>query len=491
MTIPKEFDRGASHGDASQHPASAMTPDPLASPFGGPPKSRGRRLLWWSAGVVALGTAVAGILLTRRSAEPEMPAGHNHGAAPAASAEMPVELSAEAARRIGVTFADARTERLQSEIRTVGLVTYDERRLRTVTTKIEGFVERLFVNTTGQAVAAGQPLAAIYAPMLVTAQEELLLADRLRADMQSASPEARRAADDLAASARRRLAYWDVPTDEIAAVQRTGTVRRTLTFRAPYSGYVLEKNVVEGQRLMPGDVLFRMADLSVVWVEGEIFERDLASMRVGQTVTVDFEALPGDTRSGRVTYIYPTLNQETRTARVRVEIPNPGLRLKPGMYATLRARGAPQAATVTVPRSAVLVTGTRSLVFVREPSGRLVPREVTLGSPAADRMAILSGLAAGETVVKSATFLVDAESNLGSALGGMGNMPGMDMTTPSKPNAGGSAKTPSATSPAGHDGHTPGATPPSAAPGSPPAATPSAQSHDGHSMAGAPPAPGR
>ncbi|MHB0948521.1 MAG: efflux RND transporter periplasmic adaptor subunit [Gemmatimonadaceae bacterium] len=472
MTITPDSGRPAAPDELARataapgHLARPAADDPLASPFGGAPRSARRRLMIGGGAVLVLGTAVAAIVLTRQPSEPEMPAGHNHGAAPAASSAMPVTLTNEAARRIGVTYAVARREALRPEIRTVGLVTFDERRLRTVTTKIDGFVERLYVNTTGQPVRAGQPLAAIYSPMLVTAQEELLLADRLRQDMQQASPEARRSADEMAASSRRRLAYWDVPADEIAAIERTGAVRKTLTMRAPYGGYVLEKNVVEGQRIMAGDVLFRVADLSVVWVEGEIFEKDLAAMRVGESVSVEFEALPGDVRTGRVTYIYPTLDQETRTARVRVEIANPGLRLKPGMYATLRTRGAAQATTITIPRSAVLVTGTRSLVFVRAPDGRLTPREVTVGAAAGDRIGIMRGLRAGETVVQSATFLVDAESNLGSALGGMGNMPGMDVAAPTPTptpapapaaGSGGGAARPAVPSPAGpsaaHTGH--------------------------------------
>jgi RND family efflux transporter MFP subunit len=170
-----------------------------------------------------------------------------------------------------------------------------------------------------------------------------------------------------------------------------------------------------------------------VWAEGEVFEQDLSSVRVGQSVVAELQALPGDARTGRISYIYPTLNPETRTVRLRVVLSNSDLRLKPGMYATILIAGTQRAAVLTVPRSAVLSTGERSIVFVREANGQLAPREVALGASNDERIEILRGLAAGETVVSSATFLVDAESNLGSALGGMGNMPGMDMTTPPKP----------------------------------------------------------
>jgi Cu(I)/Ag(I) efflux system membrane fusion protein len=269
--------------------------------------------------------------------------------------------------------------------------------------------------------------------MLVTAQDELLLAKRLQGEVSEASGDARQRASDLLVSARRRLAYLDIPDSEIAQIERTGEVRKTLVLRSSASGYVLEKNVLAGQKIMAGDALYKVADLSTVWIEGEVFEQDLSSVRVGQTVRAEFQALPGEARTGRISYIYPTLNPETRTVRLRVVLSNADLRLKPGMYATILIAATERANMLTVPRSAVLSTGERSIVFVREARGQLTPREVALGASNDERVEILRGLAAGETVVTSATFLVDAESNLGTALGGMGNMPGMELTTPPKP----------------------------------------------------------
>jgi multidrug efflux pump subunit AcrA (membrane-fusion protein) len=266
--------------------------------------------------------------------------------------------------------------------------------------------------------------------MLVTAQEELLLARRLEVEVAGGSEDARRGAADLASSSRRRLAYWDIADSDIARIERTGEVQRTLTLRAPVSGFVIEKSVLEGQRIMAGDALYKIADLSTVWLEGDVFEQDLASVRLGQSVTADLEALPGESFRGRITYVYPTLDADTRTARVRVELANPGLRLKPGMYATFRLTGAGRAGALNVPRTAVLSTGERNLVFVKRPDGMLEPRLVAIGVASDDRIEILRGLAAGDTVAASATFLIDAESNLGTALGGMGDMPGMDMTAP-------------------------------------------------------------
>lgn len=391
-----------------------------------------RKPLKIAAYSVVLALAIGTVVLATRNEE----AAAAMKAAPVSSSAAeasPVMLTATEARRIGVTYATASLGTLSKEVRTVGQVTFDETRVRSIALKIDGFVERLFVNSTGQAIAAGQPLLTIYSPMLVTAQEELLLAKRLQSDVSAASGDTRRGADDLLSSARRRLAYWDIPASEISEIEESGEVRKTLTIRAPVGGYVLEKNVLAGQKVMAGEGLYRLADLSTLWVEGEVFEQDLSTVHVGGTVQAEFVALPLEYRTGRISYISPTLNPETRTVRVRVVLSNPSLRLKPGMYATIRIAGRERANVLTVPRSSVLSTGERSIVFVRGGDGQLMPREVALGSTNDDRIEIVRGLSAGETVVASATFLVDAESNLGKALGGMGNMPGMDMTTPPKP----------------------------------------------------------
>jgi Cu(I)/Ag(I) efflux system membrane fusion protein len=318
-------------------------------------------------------------------------------------------------------------------VRTVGQVAVDETRLSTVTARVDGWVEHLFVNQTGQLVRGGEPLLALYSPMLVSAQDELLLALRLQGDLDAADPSARRKAAELLASSRRRLLYWGMPERDIAEVERAGESRRTITLRSEARGYVVEKAVFAGQRIMAGDLLYKLADLSTVWVEGEVFEQDLAGVRPGQRVTTEFDALPGERRAGRVSYVYPTLNPDTRTMRVRVALANGDMMLKPGMYATLRIAGASRAGVVTVPRSAVLSTGERTIVFVRSADGQLIAREVAIGASNDERVEVLRGVAAGESVVASATFLVDAESNLGTALGGMGDMPGMEVTTPPKP----------------------------------------------------------
>ncbi len=359
--------------------------------------------------------------------------GHNHAAMSGGADDQaqPVHLDAATARRIGVTYARASRRPFRQVVRVVGNVTYDETRLVDVSPKIDGWAERLYVDFTGSQVRKGEPLLDIYSPKLVTAQEELILARNLAAaaDTQSGNGpnggRTRQNADALLESARRRLGYWDIPQDEIARVEAAGEPAKTLTLRAPASGVVVTKNVVEGGRITPGANVYQIADLSRVWVEGEVFEKDLSLVRSGQHAAVSFDAYPGQPFDGTVTYIYPTVSLESRTGRVRIEVPNPDLRLKPGMYAEVRIDALVDTAALLVPRTAVLFTGERAVVFVRAPDGHMLePREVTPGLRNDHEIQVLAGLAEGDVVVSSASFLIDAESNLGAS---MGAMAGMDM----------------------------------------------------------------
>jgi len=408
--------------------------DHTSSPAGS--QARDERSPFESSPPTALGTARRVVLLTLVIGAAVAVAwwftraGKHAEAAPRASTAAdssgsPVMLTPESANRIGVTYAVVQRGSLASEVKAVGLVTYDETRVKTIAPKVDGYVEQLFVAFTGQPVEVNDSLLRIYSPMLVTAQEELLLARKLTVDVANGSPEAVRNAESLLSSARRRLKYWDVPDEDIARVERTGEVQKTLTLRSPLRGVVVQKNVSSGQRIMAGDAVYQVADLREVWLEGEVFERDLAAIRLGEMVTAEFAAMPGQPRQGRIVYVSPTISAETRTTKIRVALPNADLVLKPGMYASLQIRGDARRDVLSVPRSAVLATGTRVLVFVKGADGTLTPREVELGGNADDRVEIRRGLAAGETVVSSATFLIDAESNLGAALGAMANMPGM------------------------------------------------------------------
>ncbi|MDX1675955.1 MAG: efflux RND transporter periplasmic adaptor subunit [Longimicrobiales bacterium] len=345
--------------------------------------------------------------------------GHNHAALGGGEGDAlnPVRLTEREAGAIGVTFATVERKALDRRVRTVGNVEYDETRLTTLNPKIEGWVERLYVDFTGAPVRRGQPIMEVYSPKLVTAQEELILARRL-AD-EARGERAQRSATDLLESARRRLSYWDIPDAEIRRIEEASAPSKTLTLRAPASGIVVEKRVVEGDRIMPGMEVFRIADLSTVWVEGEVFEKDLSLATEGQAVEVTFQAYPGEVFHGTITYVYPTVSVESRTGRVRVALENPGLRLRPGMYANIDLEVQGHHEGLVVPRTAVLYTGERAVVFVRHAGGRLVPHEVTTGLAAGPEIEVLAGLEAGQQVVSSASFLIDAESNLGASMAGM------------------------------------------------------------------------
>jgi membrane fusion protein, copper/silver efflux system len=351
--------------------------------------------------------------------------------APPAGDRKPVHLSAAQAQAIGVTYTVVQRGPLSRTVRTVGQVVPAEPGLADITPKIDGFVDRLFVDATGVPVHRGQPLLALYSPMLVSAQEELLTALHLAQTIDSSAPEAWRNAQDLVAAARRRLTYWDISAEQIERLERTGEVTKTLTLTAPFDGVVLEKMVVAGQGVMPGMKLYRLANLRTVWVEGEVFEQDLSLIRVGAPVQVELAAYPGRPFSGRVGFVWPTVDQQSRTGRVRVALSNPGGLIRPGMYATMLLEAALGRELVSVPAEAVVMTGERNLVFVVAGDGTLQPREVTVGARAGDRLEIRRGLEPGERVVAMANFLVDAESRLSTGAG-MAGMPGMNMEPPRK-----------------------------------------------------------
>jgi Cu(I)/Ag(I) efflux system membrane fusion protein len=338
----------------------------------------------------------------------------------AAAERQPVHLSAEQERALGVVYVTVRRQTLTRSIRTVGRIEAPEPNVADVTPKIEGFIEQLFVASTGETVRRGQPLLALYSPELVAAQEELLTARRLVTGVDSTAKEAWRSAGVMLEAARRRLAYWDITPEQIDRLESTGEVTKTLTLVAPVSGIVLEKDVFEGQRVMPGMRLYRIADLTEVWVEGEVFEQDIKFVEADAQAHIEVAAYPGEHVMGTVSFVYPTVDVQSRTNRVRVTVSNRDLRLKPGMFATIFFDVEVATDALAVPMEAVVVTGERNLVFLRDEDGTLAAREVVLGAWAGEQTAILSGLTEGERIVASANFLVDAESRLGGA----GGMPG-------------------------------------------------------------------
>jgi Cu(I)/Ag(I) efflux system membrane fusion protein len=352
-----------------------------------------------------------------------MLAGGNQGVVDSTGAvRQAVHLTPAQERALGVSYHLVERDTLRRSVRTVGTIQAPEPNITEITPKVDGFIERLLVGTTGETVRRGQPLLELYSPALVSAQEELLTAQRLVVQLDSTAGDAWQNALVTRDAARRRLSYWDINAAQIDRLERSGEVQKTLTLVSPFDGIVLEKMIVDGQRIMAGQALYRIADLTEVWVEGEVFEQDLPLVRQGMQVHVEIAARPGEHLMGRVSFIYPTVDPQSRTNRVRLTVPNPGLLLKPGMFATIFFDAIVGADVISIPRSAVVVTGTRNVVFVRDSVGMLQPREVVLGARSADRVAILGGLEPGEVIVGSANFLVDAESRLGSS---GASMPGM------------------------------------------------------------------
>ncbi|MHC4066589.1 MAG: efflux RND transporter periplasmic adaptor subunit, partial [Planctomycetota bacterium] len=246
-----------------------------------------------------------------------------------------VHLTEQQERALGVVYTTVHLDSMARTIRTVGLIEVPEPNIAHVTPKIDGFVEELFVDFTGESVRRGDPLLTLYSPLLVAAQEELLTAKRLASQISEDAGEAWRNAQAMLQAARRRLAYWDITAAQVDRIERTGEVRKTLTLVAPVTGIVLEKHVVEGQRVTSGMYLYRLADLTEMWVEGEVFEQDLQFVRPGAQAHIEVAAYPGEHRMGRVSFVYPTVDERGRTNKVRVTVRNRDLRLKPGMYATI------------------------------------------------------------------------------------------------------------------------------------------------------------
>lgn len=321
-------------------------------------------------------------------------------------------------QNMGVRVAEVASGPVRRTIRTVGFIDYDESTLANVTTKVDGWIEKLYVDQTGTQIHTGDPLFELYAPELVSAQQEYLAAHRSRRAQPSTTPLGAGALsdDNLLRDARTRLEYFDISTAQIRDLERTGRVRKTLTIRSPYTGIVVRKNVVSGRMVNAGDELFRVADVSTVWVIGKIFENDLPYVDVGQEALMSLSYIPGKTFRGHVTYVYPYLDEKSREAAVRMEFHNPGYELKPGMYTTVTLSGEVAEQATLVPDIAVIRTGLRDVAFVTDGPGRYRLRELRLGVRADDDyLQVLSGLTPGETVVTSGQFLLDSESRLREA----------------------------------------------------------------------------
>jgi len=357
-----------------------------------------------------------------------------------------IYISPEKQQLIGVRTALVSHTPMTKEIRAVGQVTADETRLSHVHTKVEGWVEKLYVNFTGMRVQKGQPLLSIYSPELVATQEEYLLALRAQKRLkQSPFGEVAGGGESLLAASRRRLELWDVPDSEIRRIEKAGKPFKAITLYAPTSGFVMEKNVIAGQKVDSATDLLVIADLSAVWVQVEFYEQDAALVRVGEQAALTTAAYSGRAWKGAIDYIFPSVDPQTRTLRARLRFANPGLLLKPGMYADVMINK-PLGYQLTVPEEAVLDSGTRQIIFLARGDGHFEPREVRLGQRANGRIEILSGLKHGDRIVTSGNFLVDSESRLKSAL------PGMTEQKPVRVGGGAKGAAPRP-APAGHEGH--------------------------------------
>jgi RND family efflux transporter MFP subunit len=329
-----------------------------------------------------------------------------------------VKVSADRIQMLGVRAEPVTRQSLARSVRAVGTIEINERGQHTVSPKFEGWIEKLHVNTTGQAVARGQALAEVYSPELVSAQSEYLIAWRATKSLGGAGTDAQAGVQQLATAALERLRNWDISEQQLQRLRDSGTPRRTLTLTAPASGVIVKDPPVAGMRFMPGEPLFRIADLSRVWLIGDVFEQDLALVRTGTKATLTVSAYPERAFPGQVTFIYPTLNADTRTARVRIELANAQGLLKPGMYGTVQIDAGPKREVLTVPDSAVIDSGTRQVVLVSLGEGRFEPRDVKVGARGGGFVEVLSGVQDGESVVTRANFLIDSESNLKAALSG-------------------------------------------------------------------------
>jgi len=306
---------------------------------------------------------------------------------------------------------------LARSIRTVGHLDYDEERMVSVTTRYEGFIEKVFVHHVGQPVNEGDPLFEVYSPELVQTQRELLSAAQYARRMSGADPGTRRRAESLVSSARQRLAHWDVTDEQVAAMESSGEVMRTLTVVSPISGVVMQRmHGLEGMAIRPGMEALHVADLSSLWLTVEVYEAQLPWLGTGSSARVSFDYFPGERFTGRVRYVEPEVSPSTRTVKLTLEVPNRDRRLRVGMYATVTFKPVIARDAVVVPAQAVIRSGERDVVVIALGEGRFAPREVTLGAQSDGLLQVLEGLEGSEQVVTSAQFLIDSESNLRAAV---------------------------------------------------------------------------
>jgi Cu(I)/Ag(I) efflux system membrane fusion protein/cobalt-zinc-cadmium efflux system membrane fusion protein len=341
-------------------------------------------------------------------------------ATPSASTEaplVPVQISPQRLQSIGVKTGKVERKLVADAVRTTGNVSVDERRLAYVQVRLSGYIQKVFADATYQYVRKGQPLFTVYSPDLVATEREYLVAKQNQQVVeQSTVPGVASSAASLLDAAAERLKQWGVPQKEIARLESTGQVQQELEVDSPVSGYITERNALPSVAVQPEMRLYTIADLSTVWVQAQVFQNDLERVKVGAPATLIVNTYPGRTFSGHVDFIYPQVDMDTRTAKVRVVFSNAGLQLKPGMFVNVSLK-VPMGNQLVIPASGVLQSGTREIAFVERSDGYIEPREVQLGPRVGDDFIVLKGLKAGEQIVTSANFLIDSESQLQAALG--------------------------------------------------------------------------
>jgi RND family efflux transporter MFP subunit len=386
--------------------------------------------------VVLVVAAVAGLWVRGRGGAPTAPVpavGPPPRDSTTSTPRADVPIDPRRQQLIGVRVVAATREDLSTTIRAVGVVRSDEARQTDVNVKVDGWIRDLFVDFTGQAVRKGQPLFTLYSPDLLNTEQEYVLARKAREELRS-SPiaDARQRADALIDAARQRLALWDLTAEQLAALDQGGAPDAAVTFRSPVDGIVTEKAVLKGAHVNAGQMLYKIADFSVVWIEADVYEQEMPMVKTGGRAVVTLDAYPGERFNGRVIYISPSLDEKTRTNRVRYEFANRDGRLKPGMFANVEI-AAPGGSGVTVPADAVLDSGSEQLVFVAKGEGIFEPRKVRLGRRLGARTQILDGVAPGDQVAMGATFFIDSESQLRASLQGFDAAPAV--AAPAAPGA--------------------------------------------------------
>lgn len=335
-----------------------------------------------------------------------------------------VRISPEKQQLIGVRVEAVNQRKLAKIIRTIGKITYNEQAVAFVNAKIGGWIEKLFVDYTGRLVSKGQPLLSIYSPELVSTQEEYLLALRGKQELSgSVFQEISKGSASLLEATRKRLFFWDINDDQIEQLEKSGQIQKYLTLFSPVSGFVIEKMAFAGKYITPGETLYKIADLSKVWVYAEVYEYEIPLIKVGQEAKITLSYFPGEVFTGRAIYVYPYLDQTSRTLKVRFELPNPQGKLKPEMYANVEIK-IDLGKRLAIKDEAVLDTGKRQIAFVDKGNGYFEPREVKLGVKVENYYEVISGLKEGEQVVTSANFLIDSESKLREAADALGGHTG-------------------------------------------------------------------